>query len=146
MSRIGRAQAPMGFWIVAVVLTLWGAIGVFACLQQLRLGADAMGPADDYYRALYARLPGWYNIVYAVATGAGFLGSVALLARSRHARPLFIASLVAVIVQFGWLFATTDMIAVRGFAVAAGFPIFILLVAIFQVWLAGVAIRRGWIG
>lgn len=146
MTAIGRAKAPAWFWIVAVVLALWGAMGVFACIQQFRLGADAMGPADDYYRALYAALPAWYNIVYAVATGMGFMGSVALLMRSRVARPFFIVSLVAVVIQFGWLFATTDMIVVRGFAVAAGFPIFILGVAVFQVWLAGLAIRRGWIG
>ncbi|WP_294290715.1 hypothetical protein [uncultured Sphingomonas sp.] len=55
-------------------------------------------------------------------------------------------SLIAVVIQFCWLFAATDMIAVRGFAVAAGFPIFILAVAVFQVWLAGLAIRRGRIG
>ncbi|HET9510998.1 MAG TPA: hypothetical protein VFO80_07570 [Sphingomonas sp.] len=146
MVMVGRTKAPAWFWIVAVLLTLWGAMGVFACIQQFRLGADAMGPADDYYRALYAALPAWYNIVYAVATGLGFIGSVALLLRSRLARPLFLVSLIAVIIQFGWLFATTDMIAVRGFAVAAGFPIFILVVAVFQVWLTGLAIGRGWIG
>lgn len=146
MVMVGRTKAPAWFWIVAVLLTLWGAMGVFACIQQFRLGADAMGPADDYYRALYAALPAWYNIVYAVATGLGFIGSVALLLRSRLARPLFLVSLIAVIIQFGWLFATTDMIAVRGFAVAAGFPIFILAVAVFQVWLTGLAIGRGWIG
>ncbi|MFD1786439.1 hypothetical protein ACFSC3_02520 [Sphingomonas floccifaciens] len=146
MTVTVRAKAPAWFWIVAVVLVLWGAMGVFACVQQFRLGADAMGPADDYYRALYAALPAWYNIVYAVATGAGLLGSIALLMRSRSARPLYIVSLIAVVIQFGWLFATTDMIAVRGFAVAAGFPIFILVVALAQVWLAGLAMRREWIG
>ncbi|KQN25762.1 hypothetical protein ASE86_06035 [Sphingomonas sp. Leaf33] len=146
MKAIGRAKAPAWFWLVAVLLALWGAMGVFACIQQFRLGADAMGPADDYYRALYAGLPAWYNIVYAVAVGAGFVGSVALFLRSRLAKLLFIVSLIAVIVQFGWLFATTDMVAVRGFAVAAGFPIFIVVVAVFQIWLAGLAIRRGWIG
>jgi hypothetical protein len=136
----------MWFWVLAVLLVLWGAMGVFACIQQFRLGADAMGPADDYYRALYAALPAWYNIVYAVATVAGLLGSVALLLRSRLARPFYIVSLVAVVIQFGWIFATTDMIAVRGFAAAAGFPIFIIAVALAQIWLAGLAIRRGWIG
>lgn len=145
MAVIGRAKAPAWFWVVAVLLVLWGAMGVFACIQQFRLGADAMGPADDYYRALYAALPAWYNIVYAVAVGMGFMGSVALLLRSRLARPFYIVSLVAVVIQFGWIFATTDMIAVRGFAEAAGFPIFIFAVALAQVWLAGLAIRRGWI-
>ncbi len=146
MSRYSRQRPPAWFSIVGVVLALWGAIGVFMCFQQIRLGADAMGPADAYYRTLYGALPLWYNWVYAVAVGAGFLGSVALLMRSAIARPLYILSLVAVVVQFGWLFATTDIIAVRGFIETAALPIVILAVAVFQVWLAGKAIRRGWIG
>ena len=141
-----RQKPPVWFWIVAVLLLLWGAQGVFACIQQFRLGADAMGPADDYYRTLYASFPVWYNWVFAVAVGTSFLGSIALLMRSASARTLYIVSLVAVIVQFGWLFATTDMVAVRGFAATAGFPIVIVLIAAFQIWFAGLATRRGWIG
>lgn len=145
MATYLRQKPPVWFWVVGIVLLAWGAIGVFACIQQFRLGADAMGPADDYYRALYDRLPAWYNIVYAVATGAGLLGSAALLARSPLARPLYIVSLIAVVVQFGWLFATTDMVAVRGFAATALFPILIVAIALFQIWFAGFAMRRGWL-
>src|SRR3546814_20165296 len=63
-----------------------------------------MGPATQYYRQLYAALPGWYNGVYAIAVGAGLLGSFALLARSAMARWLFVLSLIAIIVIFGSLF------------------------------------------
>lgn len=146
MARQGKWQAPAWYYIVAVVLLLWGAAGVFACYQQFRLGAEAMGPASDYDRALYARLPAWYNYVYAVATGAGFLGAAALLARSALARTLFVISLVAIVVQFGWLFAATDIIAQKGAATVLPFPIFILAVALVQIWFAGLAHRRGWIG
>ncbi|MES2336604.1 MAG: hypothetical protein V4537_00745 [Pseudomonadota bacterium] len=146
MASYIRQKAPTWFRIVAVVLLLWGAMGCYACVQQFRLGAEAMGPADDYSRALYAALPAWYNWVYAVAVGAGFLGSVALSLRSSAARGLYVLSLIAVLIQFGWLFATTDMIAVRGFAATALFPILIVGIAVFQIWLAGLARRRGWIG
>ena len=146
MASNYRRRPPLWFWIVGIVLVLWGAMGVFACIQQFRLGADAMGPADAYQRAIYDGLPGWYNWVYAVAVGAGFVGAIALVVRSANARTLFIVSLVAVVVQFGWLFATTDMIAQRGFAATAGFPIFIGAIAAFQIWVAGYAIRRTWIG
>lgn len=137
---------PAWFGIVAWVLVIWGAVGVFACVQQFRLGADAMGPADDYYRRLYGTFPIWYNAVYAVATGTGLLAALALAFRSAMARPLFAISLVAVVVQFGWLFAATDLIAVRGAAQVVPFPIFIAAVAAFGVWLSGHARRRGWIG
>ncbi len=144
MTRFST-PTPLWFRIVALVLVIWGAVGVFACVQQFRLGADAMGPADDYYRRLYAGFPIWYNAVYAVATGTGLLAALAPLFGSVLARPLFAISLVAVLMQFGWLFAATDLIAVRGAAQVVPFPVFIAAVAAFGVWLAGHAGRRGWI-
>ncbi|SEL40038.1 hypothetical protein SAMN05216382_1963 [Sphingomonas palmae] len=128
----------------AVVLLLWGFAGCFACIQQFRLGADAMGPASDYDRALYASLPVWYNAVYAVAVGCGLFAAIALLARSVLAVPLACLSLAGVLIQFGWLFATSDIIRHKGAGVVA-FPLFIVAVAAFAVWLARLARARGWI-
>jgi len=140
-----RTSPPVWFRIVAIVLVLWGIMGIYACYQQFRFGAEAMGPATDYDRALYASLPGWYNAVYAVAVGSGFLGAVALLLRSAIARALFIVSLIAVVVMFGWFFATTDVIAVKGAATVLPFPIFIVAMAALGAWLGGYAGGRGWL-
>lgn len=136
-------RVPLWFRIAAIALVAWGAIGVFACIQQFRFGPDAMGDATAYDRALYAGLPGWYNWVYALAVGSGLIGALALLFGKAVARPWFVVSLVAVIVQFGFLFATTDIIASKGVWVVY-FPLAIVAVALFEVWLAGAAIRRGW--
>ena len=135
----------MWFWITAVVLTLWNAVGCYLCYQQFALGADWMPNATDYDRQLLASMPAWYNWCYALAVGTGFLGGLALLARRRVALSLFLVSLVAVIVQFGYVLGATDLIAVKGFATAAGLPIFIFAVAVFSLWLAGRAGQRGWL-
>lgn len=135
---------PRWFVVAAVILLLWGAMGCFACIQQIRLGADSMPGATEYDRALLASLPGWYNAVYAVAVGAGFAGALALLMRSRVAVALFAVSLAAVIVQFGYLFATTDIIAVKG-AGTAIFPVFIAIVGVVALLLARRAQANGWI-
>lgn len=145
MARALR-QVPLWFRIVAVLLLLWGVAGCYACFQQFRLGADAMGPATDYDRALFAALPVWYNAVYAVAVGTGLLGALALLARSVLAVPLCAISLVAVVVMFGWFFATTDVIAVKGPLIALGPPFVIALIAAYALWLATTARGRGWLG
>ncbi|MCX8476047.1 MAG: hypothetical protein MT490_09650 [Sphingomonas sp.] len=140
-------QKPAGwFTIVAVLLVLWGLAGCASFYAHLAYGPDIDPKATDWDRAFYASLPGWLNFVYAVAVGAGLLGSIALLLRSKFARPLYIASLIAVVVQFGYIFAATEIIAHKGVAVATGFPIFIAVVAIFQIWFAGYAQRRGWLG
>ena len=146
MATYIRQKPPMWFWILSILLLLWGAMGVFACIQQFRLGAEAMGPASDYDRTLFDLLPDWYNYVFAIAVGAGFLGAVALLMRSASARALSIVSLIAVLIQFGYLFAATDIVAVKGAAMVLPFPIAIVVVAILQIWFAGMARRRGWIG
>ena len=141
-----RHRQPMWFRLVAVVLVVWGAMGVYACYEQIRLGADAMGPASAYDRALYAALPRWYNPLFAIAVLAGLIGPLALLARSALARPLFVVSLVGIIVMFGWMFGATDINAEKGLRAAAGFPAVGCVIAVFQLWLAGIAQRRGWIG
>lgn len=137
---------PVWFRVVAILLLLWGVAGCYACYLQFRLGAAAMGAPTDYDRALYAALPVWYNAVYAVAVGTGFLGALALLTRSVLARPLFVISLVAVVIQFGWLFVTTDIIAHKGAGTVLPFPILIVAIAAFGAWLSAKARRRRWIG
>ncbi|RIA47144.1 hypothetical protein DFR49_1713 [Hephaestia caeni] len=140
-----RQRPTAAFRVVAILLTLWNAFGCYAWYLQWTLGADAMGPATDYDRQLYAALPGWYNGAYAVAVGAGLLGAFALLARSAAARWLFVLSLIAIVVMFGYLFLATDVIAVKGAGTTLPFPILIALIAIFAIWFTGYATRRGWV-
>jgi len=139
-------QRPPGWFIaVAVVLALWGVLGCIAFYMHVKLG-PAMDPAaTDWDRAYYAALPGWFTPVYAAAVGGGLLGALALLFRSKLAQPLFVLSLIAVAVQFGYVFLGTDILAHKGAAVTVPFPLFIAAVAIFQIWLAQFARKRGWI-
>ncbi len=135
---------PAWFWVVAVILLLWNLVGVYALVQQLRLGAEAMGPATAYDRAIYDAMPPWYNWVFAVAEIGGVGGALALLAQRAIARPLFLMSLLAVIAQFGYLFAATDIIAHKGMWVTY-FPAFIAAMCLVQIWFAGSAQYRGWL-
>ena len=144
MQGEGKRRAPWWFYVAAAVLALWGVMGVAACVSQLRHGADAMGAASDYDRALFAQLPLWYRADYAIATSTMLLGALALLARTRHAVALLTVSLVAVMIQFGWMFAMTDIIAVKGPYVLY-FPLLILAIGALALHLAHVARRRGWI-
>jgi hypothetical protein len=135
----------MWFWLVSAVLLIWNLIGCHFCIQQFRLGAEAMKPTTDYDRELYARLPGWYNYCYALAVGAGALGGVLLLLRNAGAYWSYIVSLVAVVIEFGYLFTATDVIAKKGFGKAVPFPAFIALVAALAIWFACCAKGNGWI-
>ncbi|UZK66132.1 hypothetical protein [Sphingomonas sp. M1-B02] len=146
MASFLRQRPPAWFRIVAVILLLWGLMGAASVYLHVAYGADMDPKATDWDRAYYAALPGWFTPVYAVAVGGGLLGAIALLMGSRLAKPLFIVSLIAVVVQFGYVFLGTDMLARKGAAITVPFPLFIAAVAAAQVWLADLAQRRGWIG
>ena len=138
-------EVPIWFWPVAVALLIWNLIGCYFCLQQFRFGAEAMKPTTDYDRALYARLPGWYDYCYALAVGAGALGGVLLLLRNAGALWLFVVSLVALVIEFGYLFTATDVIAKKGFGRVVPFPAFIAVISVLAIWFACCAKGRGWI-
>lgn len=87
------------------------------------------------------RVPGWFRVL------AGLLllwAAMGLLLRQRWARPAFIVSLVAAVVQFGWAFVTTDILATQGPS-AAVLPLFIIGIGALALGFCGLAQRRGWI-
>jgi len=139
-----RNTPPLFYWTVAVLLALWGFVGCYACYMQFLHGPDAMGPATTYDRQLYASLPAWYNYCYAVAVGTAMLGAIGLLLRASWSGIAFLISLIAAIVQFGYLFVFTDILMKKGPAVVLPFPIFIILVAFGAMCLAVYAYRRNW--
>lgn len=140
-----ESKAPVWFWIVAVILVLWEAMGCFACITQIRMGAAAMGPVDAWSLKYYAALPVWYNWVYVIATFGGLLGGLALLLRNRQALILFWVSFVAIIVMFGYAFVATDLIAHKGLGQVLPFPLFIAAVGAFSIWFTRFVAAKGWL-
>jgi hypothetical protein len=140
---MSRTRPPLWFWIVVALLILWGLSGLVGFYMGVSEAARAQMSAYD--RSLYENAPGWYLPVYGVAVWAGLIGSALLAFRRRVARLFYIASLVAVLVMFGYTFAATDLIAVKGVATAVTFPIVIALIGAFEIWLAAHSERHGWI-
>ena len=140
-----RNKPPVWFWIVAVIFALWGLMGIYAFYADITMGAAAKAQLSAYDRNLLASRPAWFPWLYGFGVWTGLFGAVALLLRSAYANILTIVSLVLVIVMFGFIFVATDLIAVKGFGAAAGFPIFIVFMEVAQLWLAQRGIKRGWI-
>jgi len=142
MSSAFGVKPPVWFWIVSGILLLWGLAGCVALYGHIAFGA-AMAETE-WDKAYFAALPGWFVWDYALAVGGGLLGAAALLARSRFATLLTLAALAGIVVQFGWVFFATDLIAHKGMWVVY-FPAFILAMGLFQLWFATMAQKRGWI-
>jgi hypothetical protein len=140
-----RQSPPRWFAVVASLLILWGVAGIFAFYGDVTMNESRLAAMTPYDRQFYEGRPAWFVWVYGVAVWAALAGSIALWARRRLARPLYLVSLGAVVVQFGWAFLATDLIAAKGAANVVPFPVVILAVALFQLWLATRASRRGWL-
>jgi hypothetical protein len=138
-------KRPVWFIVVATILLLWAVAGVASFAAHVFVGekiAADQGAWDvDYYRAL----PAWFAWDYALATLAALAGAVALLTRSRHAVLLYVLSLVGVVIQFGYVFAGTDLLAHKGAVATVPFPIFIALMGCLQIAVARVATKHGWV-
>jgi hypothetical protein len=139
-----RTQVPFWYWIVAVLALLWEAAGCYSYLTQVTMKAADIARLPAAQRDPWLSMPAWMWSIYAVAVWVGLTGALALLMRQRWARGLFIVSLVAVIVQFGWVFLATPALARLG-ASAAALPACIVVIGAALVWFAGVAVRRGWL-
>lgn len=141
----GRANVPAWYWVVGIVLLLWGAAGVFAFYSQMTTPYDQMVAEMGKLAADCIKgMPTWLWWVYGVAVWSGILGTVSLLLRRVWALPLYLVSLVAVIVQFGYSFLVAKIQLLMGWG-AAAFPAFIILMAIVQLSFAAQAKKRGWL-
>lgn len=125
---------------MAIGLCAWNLLGAYACIRQLRVTGGAAVLANAYEQSLYAHLPLVYDGLFVGAEISGLVGAGLLLIGRPTARAWFAASLMFVIVQFGQLLGTTDLLAHEG-PRATAFPIFVVAMGLFQVWIADRAQR-----
>lgn len=129
--------------IVGIILLLWNLMGVMAFVLQYGMDLDELARTDPVTARAFGAMPAWLWIDYGVAVAAGTAGAVTLLMRRAIAVPLFLVSLIAVLIQFGHTLGMTDLVAQKGLMVAAGFPAFVILVAIVQLVYARSMAKKG---
>ena len=129
--------------IVGIILLLWGFIGIAAFTAQYTIDLTEFAKTDPAGARAFAAMPAWVWVVYAIAVATGTLGSIALLLRKSVASFLYLVSLVCVMVQFGFTFLDTDLIADKGWLVATAFPLFIFAVALFELLYARSLVAKG---
>jgi hypothetical protein len=106
-AAVPRPKTPVWFWIVAVLAVLWNGMGMWGYVSY-QLFTDAyMEGLTEPQRALYMAMPGWYVAIWALSVTAAFLGSAALLIRSKYAVWLFAVALpgflLACIYSYGFM-------------------------------------------
>lgn len=138
-SKPGR-----GFWIISIVALVWNLLGIMSYIMQVSMTPEQLAAMQDAERLLYTDIPAWVTGAYAIAVFGGTLGSIGLLLRKAWAVPVFVVSLVAIVIQMGHALLMTNAVAVLGPA-AAVMPIVITAIAVFLVWYAQSARKKGWL-
>jgi hypothetical protein len=144
VGTMGRRNVPAWFWIVAILALLWEAMGCYAYLTQISMDAADLAKLPPAQADTWRAMPTWIKADYAVAVWVGLSGAIGLLMRQRWAREAFAVSLVAVLLQFGWVYLASPAALALGLA-SAGLPIAIIIAGIFLLGFANHAIRRGWL-
>ncbi len=140
MGRSRLKSVHWSFWLIAVVLLLWNAMGVMNYLVQT-MNPEAVAKMPESHRALIEQRPAWATGAFALAVFGGVLGCLLLLFRLRIAIVFFWLSLACVIIQMvpTLQMATSGQFTLFELIMTLAMP---LVIAMFLVWFTKRAIRR----
>ena len=132
MSNVIGARAPGWLRPVALVALLWNLVGVAFYLGHVGiLGGPFVPPPSE------SAMPIWVTAAYAVGVFAGAVGTLGLAFLQSWSRPVLWLSLLALIVDWGWIMLASG-------AGIQPLGIVVLVVAALLVWVASTAEKRGW--
>ena len=137
-------NTPTWFKVVAVLALLWNLLGCFAFFSDLSLLPEDLAKMSEAQQALYAARAGWAVAATAAALFGGALGSIGLLLREKWVFPVFVLSLLSILVQDFGLFVLADGASLGG-PVVVVMQAVVLAVGIGLVLLSRKGIARGWL-
>lgn len=131
-----RSKAPWWFWLISGVALVWNLMGVGAYLNDARMSdTELIETYGEILGQATIAQPAWVTAAYALAVFAGALGCLLLLLRKRIAIWPLIVSLIAVLVQQGYVWIASGVMAHIPTSLMFMY-ISIPLVAVFLVWFA----------
>ncbi|WP_417445175.1 hypothetical protein [Joostella sp.] len=144
MSKRDTFRVPIWFWMIAIFSLIWNLTAIGAFVGQMSFSQTSLLAFPVPEQELLKEYPTWLEVVYAVVVFAGILGSLGLLLRKKWAKPLFILSLVAIVVQMSYnLISITSLENFSPEAVIL--PIFIMFSGLFYVFFSNYSIKRNWL-
>lgn len=138
MSNSTTNKVPIWFWIVSVIALIWNGMGVNAYLQQAYNTESYQAMYSDEQLEIAANTPSWVTAAFAIAVFAGVVGAIGLLLRKSWSVKFWLISLLAVIVQMGY-------ILINGYASSMVMTIMIIVFALIFVWFARKSKANGWL-
>ncbi|MFV2067304.1 MAG: hypothetical protein ACC645_10020 [Pirellulales bacterium] len=126
----GAQGTPRHLWVVGIIALLWNAIGAMDYVMTQTRNEAYMSQFTPEQLEFYYGFPGWVVAAWAIAVWGGVLGAVLLLLRKRLAVPVFLASLVAMVITTVQNYVLSNGLEVVGDAFAVAFSALIFVVAV----------------
>lgn len=89
-------------------------MGLSQFFMQVMMTEKALKVLPPEQQELYANVPTWLNVVFAIAVFSGVLGCAGLILKKAWAVPLLILSLITVCIQSGYNVFMTNAATVFG--------------------------------
>lgn len=95
----GETRRPAHLWVVGVLAAIWNGFGALDYTMTQTRNPAWMTQMNEAQRAWIETAPAWMDASWALGVWGGLIGSLLLLARSRHAVTAFIVSLAGLAVN-----------------------------------------------
>lgn len=124
---------PKHLWIIGVIALLWNLFGAYDYLMTQTHNEAYMAHFDQAQLEYFYGFPVWLEFFWALAVWSSVLASVLLLLRRRLAAPVFLVSLVSMVITAIYNFGFSGGLDVMG-ATGLVFSVVIFAVAL-GLWL-----------
>ena len=138
MTTTSINNPPIWYWLLSIIALVWNGMGVNAYLQQAYNTESYQTMYSEEQLEIAANMPAWVTAAFAIAVFAGALGAIGLLLRKSWAVKLWLLSLIAVIVQMGY-------ILINGHESSMLMTILIIVFALLFVWFSRMSQSKGWL-
>ena len=143
-----KTKPNKSFLIIGILALLWNIMGLFQFIMAAFMQDTMLETYGDTYTPqqmeLFLNTPSWYYVVFGICTITGVLGSIAVLLKKKIAVPLFLVSLVTVLVVQGYWMLGTLAIALLG-TEAIIMPMLVIVTSIFLYFYCKGARQNNWL-
>jgi hypothetical protein len=145
MSDLLNGRPSLSFWIIGGAALIWNLFGLIVYFMQVSASPEELAAAYTAEQVDFMMsTPKWATSAFAIAVNAGVFGSLFLLLRKAWAVPMFVISLVAVLIQNLNSFVLNDVMALFG-TTPAIIQSVIVIIGVLLIWYSRGAKDKGWI-
>lgn len=137
-------KPSVNFWIIGVAALIWNLLGIVIYVGQVTMSPEALARLTEDQQNLITSTPAWANAAWAIAVNAGAFASVLMLMRKGLAVPMFLISLIAIVIQDIEAFVLRDAYGVVGIN-SLIIPSMVLVIAVALFLYSRVAKGQGWL-